>query len=109
MTNFNILYGDVEIYDINIALLKTLDDLHNENYMENYNIIKRYDNYSSFKEERYFYKVKCNKNSLIKYEDAYISYIEENIIMKTNSKKLILDFSKYEQKKLPLNQIYLYI
>ena len=100
MTNFNILYGDVEIYDINVSSLNSLDDFYNENYMQKYNSIKRYSDYSSFKEDKYFYKIKCTTNSLIKYEDSFISYIEENITINSPNKKLILDFSKYAQKTI---------
>ena len=100
MTNFNILYGDVEIYDINVTSLNSLNDFYNENYMKNYKSIKRYENYSSFKEEQYFYKIKCTTNSLIKYENSFISYIDENITMNSKNKKLILDFSKYNQKTI---------
>ena len=98
MTKFSILYGDVEIYDINIASLNSLDDLFNEAFMKKYNYDERYYDYSSFKEEQFIYKLKCKKNSLIKYEDTFIPTIDENIIFNDDSKKLILDFSQYEQK-----------
>ena len=100
MTYFNILYGDIEIYDINITSLNNLDDFYNENYMKNYSSIKRYNDYSKFKEEQYFYKIKCTKNSLIKYENSFISYIDENITMNSQNKKLILDFSKFIKKTI---------
>ena len=98
MTNFNILYGDIEIYDINLTLLNSLDDFNNEKYMKNYIYSKRYNDYFSLKDEQFFYKVKCKNNSLLKYEEAFNSSIENNIALNRDSKKLILDFSKYEQK-----------
>ena len=100
MTNFNILYGDIEIYDMNISKLNNLDDFFNENYLDIYNFHKRYDDYSSLKEEQFFYKLKCNKYSLIKLEDAFDSITDENIIIKPDTKKLILDFSENKQKKI---------
>ena len=109
MTNFNILYGDIKIYDMNITKLNSLDDFFNENYMDNYSFYKRYVDYKSLKEEQFFYKLKCNKDSLIKLEDAYDSSTNENIIIKPDTKKLILEFSDNEKKQLHLNLIYLYI
>ena len=100
MTNFNILFGDIKVYDIDVSLLNSLDDFYDENYMKSYNSFKRYDNYLSLKDERFFYKIKCNKYSLIKFEDSFSSYIDENITINQSSKKLILDFSRYDQKKI---------
>ena len=100
MTNFNILYGDIQIYQINATLLNSLDDLYNENYMKKYNYEERYNDYLSFKEEQFFYKIKCNKNSLLKFEDIFIPLSDENITIKEESKKIILDFSKYKQKTI---------
>ena len=59
MTNFNILFGDVEIYEINVTSLKNLDEIYNDSYLVNYNRLKRYNNYYSYKDEQYFYKLKC--------------------------------------------------
>jgi hypothetical protein len=110
MTNFHILYGDIEIYDINKNLLNSLDDLYNENYMKNYSNDKRYDDYFSLKDEQSFYKVKCKTNSLIKFEDAFQSYIDKNITINSDSKKLILDFSKYNKKIISfISDLNLYI
>jgi len=37
---------------------------------------------------------------LIKFENSFKSYIDENITIDENSKKLILDFSRYNQKNI---------
>ena len=100
MTNFNILFGDIKVYDMNISLINSLDDFYDENYLIIYNSEKRYDDYLSLKDEMFFYKLKCNKYSLIKFEDSFKSYIDENITINQDSKKLILDFSRCEQKKI---------
>ena len=100
MTNFNILFGDVKVYDIDVNSLNSLDDFYDENYLKNYNSDKRYNDYISLKDEISFYKLKCNKYSLIKFEDSFKSYIDENIIINQDSRKLILDFSRYDQKKI---------
>ena len=100
MTNFNILFGDIKIYDIDVNSLNSLDDFYDEKYMKIYNSNKRFDNYISSKDEISFYKLKCNKYSLIKFENSFKSYIDENITIDENSKKLILDFSRYNQKNI---------
>ena len=100
MTNFNILYGDIEIFDINVTLLNSLDDLYDESYMKKYNYEERYYDYSSLKEEQFFYKLKCKKDSLVKFEDTFIPLMDENITINNNSKKIILDFSQYERKEI---------
>ena len=100
MTDFNILFGDIKVYDINVTSLNSIDDLYDENYMTDYIWIKRYDDYLSLKDEKFFYKLKCNKYSLIKFENCLKANIEENIIVNQDSKKLILDFSKYDKKKI---------
>ena len=98
MTNINILYGDIEIYDLNLTSLNSINDMYNEKYMEKYIYSKRYDNYSLLKEEQFFYKIKCNTNSLIKFEKAFNSYIEEKIIFNETNYKIFLDFSKNKRK-----------
>ena len=95
-----ILFGDIKVYDINVTSLNSIDDLYDENYMTDYIWIKRYDDYLSLKDEKFFYKLKCNKYSLIKLENSLKTNIEENIIVNQDSKKLILDFSKYDKKKI---------
>ena len=100
MTNFNILFGDIIIYDIDVSSLNSLDDFYDERYMKIYSSDKRYDDYISSKGEMSFYKLKCNKYSLIKFEDSFKSYIDENITINEDSKKLILDFSRYNQKNI---------
>jgi len=59
MTNFNILFGKIEIYEINVTSLNSLDEIFNEKYLEVYNSLKRYNDYNTNKDERYFYKLKC--------------------------------------------------
>lgn len=86
MTNFNILFGDIEIYDINVTILNKLDDIYDENYIKYYSYTKRYDNHLSLNEEQIIYKVKCKKYSLLKFEDAFTSYIDENITVNRDSK-----------------------
>ena len=100
MTNFNILYGDMEIYDMNITLLDSLDNFYNKYYMKKYNFEERYYDFSSLKNEQFFYKLKCKKESLVKIEDAFIPVADENIIFNTNSTKIILDFSQYDRKQI---------
>ena len=100
MTNFNILFGDLEIYEINVTSLKNLDEIYNDSYLENYNSLKRYNNYYSYKDEQYFYKLKCKNYSLLKYEYFIEPYINENATMNKYNKKLILDFSVFKQRKI---------
>ena len=100
MTNFNILFGDIIIYDIDVSSLNSLDDFYDEKYMKIYNSDKRYDDYISSKGEISFYKLKCNKYSFIKFENSFNSYVDENITINKESKKLILDFSRYNQKNI---------
>ena len=100
MTNFNILFGDIKVYDIDVSSLNSLDDFYVEKYMKNYYSYKRYENYFSMKDERFFYKLKCNNYSLIKFEDSFESYNDENITINQDTRKIILDFSRYEQKKI---------
>ena len=98
MTHFNILFGDIQVYDINITSLKGLDDLYNETYMEKYNNNKRNDDYPLNIEEKYFYKLKCKKYSLIKYENAFMSYIDNNLKIYSYTTKTFLDFSRSNKK-----------
>ena len=70
MTSFNVLYGDLFIYDIDVNKLSSLDYFEDENYMEEYNYEQRYDYNSKRIEEKIFYKIKCTSNSLLKYENA---------------------------------------
>ena len=100
MINFNILFGDIIIYDIDVSSLNSLDNFYDETYMKIYSSNKRYDNYISSKGEKSFYKLRCNKYSLIKFENSFESYIDENITINEESKKLILDFSRYNQKNI---------
>ena len=103
MTNFNIFFGDIKVYDIDVSSLNSLDDFYDENYMEQYSYPKRYDNYLSMKEERFFYKLRCNKYSLIKFDDSPKSYTHENLTIDSTNSKLYLDFSKYKQKRIRFN------
>ena len=103
MTNFDILFGDIKVYDIDVSSLNSLDDFYEENYMKQYSSLKRYDNYLSMEGERFFYKLKCNKYSLIKFDDSAKSYTDENLTIDSNSSKLYLDFSRYKQKKININ------
>ena len=98
MTDFNILFGDIKVYDMNLTSLNSIDDLYDDNYVPDYSSIKRYDNYLSLKDEQFFYKLKCNKYSLIKVENFIKANIEENITVAQDDNKLILDFSKYDKK-----------
>ena len=40
MTNFNILFGKIEIYEINVTSLNSLDEIFNDNYLEVYSSLK---------------------------------------------------------------------
>ena len=110
MTDFTVLFGNMEIYEINVTSLKSLDEIYNESYMEGYNILKRYSDYYSNKEEQYFYKLKCTSYSLLKYEDNFVPYNGENITINEYKPKVILDFSLYNQKNINfINDLALYI
>ena len=100
MTDFHYLFGDIKVYDIDVTLLKSLDQFYDEQYMQIYDPLKRYYDYSSQKEQKFFYKLKCNKYSLLKLENSFESYLDENIIVNESSKKLILDFKKYDKKNI---------
>ena len=52
MTNFNILFGKIEIYEINVTSLNSLDEIFNDDYLEVYNSLKRYNDYNTNKDER---------------------------------------------------------
>ena len=41
LTNFNNLFGDLEIYEINVTSLKNLNEFYDENYLEKYNSQKK--------------------------------------------------------------------
>ena len=45
MTDFNILFGDIKVYDMNLTSLNSIDDLYDDNYVPDYSSIKRYDKY----------------------------------------------------------------
>ena len=100
MTDFTVLFGNMEIYEINVTSLKSLDEIYNESYMEGYNSLKRYSDYYSNKEEQYFYKLKCTNYSLLKYEKNFVPYTDENITINEYKPKIILDFSLYKQKNI---------
>ena len=100
MTDFNILFGDIKVYDIDVDSLNSLDDFYGDKYLKVYNSDKRYDNYKSSRNVGSFYKLKCNKYSLLKFDDSFKSTKNEKITINKNSKKLILDFILYEQMKI---------
>ena len=99
MTSFNVLYGDLFIYDIDVNKLSSLYYFEDENYMEEYNYEQRYDYNSKRIEEKIFYKIKCTSNSLLKYENAREPWKYQSIDIYDDS-KLIIDFSIYNKKTI---------
>ena len=100
----------MEIYEINVTSLKSLDEIYNESYLEDYKSLKRYYDYYTKKEEHYFYKLKCTNYSLLKYENNFALFNDENITIDEYKPKLILDFSLFKQKNIKfISDLALYI
>ena len=100
MTNFNVLFGSVDIFEIISAGLTNVDDIFSDNYLLKYNNSKRYDNYYKNKDEQYFYKLSCLNYSLLKFEDSFVPNLDEDITLNNLSQKIILDFSIFNKKKI---------